>query len=75
MCDTKELQAYPHGSAASAALYIGVLTGELRELARANGLDALSYLLDMARLEADEVLKGSGGVEQGTGASPRRRSG
>jgi hypothetical protein len=30
---------------------------ELGQLARANGLDALGYLLDMARLEADEVSK------------------
>lgn len=39
------------------ALYIGALTVELGELAHANGLDALGYILDMARLEADEASK------------------
>jgi hypothetical protein len=39
------------------ALYIGAMTQELGQLAKANGLDALGYLLDMARLEADEVSK------------------
>jgi hypothetical protein len=33
------------------------MTQELGQLAKANGLDALGYLLDMARLEADEVSK------------------
>jgi len=33
------------------------MTQELGQLARANGLDALGYLLDMVRLEADEVSK------------------
>jgi hypothetical protein len=73
--DTKEFQAYPDGSAASVALYIGALTGELGQLARANGFDALSYLLDMARLEADEVLKGSGLGKRCKGSPAQRRSG
>jgi hypothetical protein len=33
------------------------MTQELGQLARANGLDALGYILDMARLEADEISK------------------
>jgi hypothetical protein len=33
------------------------MTQELGQLAKANGLDALGYLLDMARLEADEISK------------------
>jgi hypothetical protein len=41
----------------SVALYIGAMTQELGRLAKANGLDALGYLLDMARLEADQVSK------------------
>jgi hypothetical protein len=46
-------------SPALVAIYIADLTGELGHLARANGLDALGYLLDMARLEANEASKGS----------------
>lgn len=41
----------------SAAQYIATLTHELAQLARRNGLDALSYILEMARLEADQVSK------------------
>jgi hypothetical protein len=37
------------------------MTQELGQLARANGLDTLGYLLDMVRLEADEVSKVSEG--------------
>lgn len=43
---------------AAVALYIGALTEELGQLARANGLEALGYILDMARMEASEVSKG-----------------
>jgi hypothetical protein len=39
------------------ALFIGTITVELGQLARASGLDALSYILDMASLEADEASK------------------
>lgn len=42
----------------SAAHYIATLTQELAQLARRNGLETLSYILEMARLEADEVIKG-----------------
>jgi hypothetical protein len=35
-----------------AAAYIAALSADLIEIARDNGLDALAYLLDMARLEA-----------------------
>jgi len=43
---------------AAVALCIEALTEELGQLARANGLEALSYILDMARMEANEVSKG-----------------
>ena len=76
MRHTKELESHPAGSAAAAALYIGALTAELGQLARANGLDVLSYLLDMARLEADEVLKASGPAVESYGeARSQRRPG
>lgn len=42
----------------SAAHYIASLTEELAQLARRNGLDTLSYILEMARLEADQSTKG-----------------
>ena len=42
----------------SAAHYIASLTEELAQLARRNGLDTLGYILDMARMEADQNTKG-----------------
>jgi hypothetical protein len=61
-------------SPASVAVYIAALTEELGQLARANGLDALGYLLDMARLEADEASKGSSGQEQWPDPAKSRRA-
>jgi hypothetical protein len=43
------------------AAYIGVLTRELAGLARADGCELLSYLLELAAIEA-EVM---GGVPEG----------
>jgi hypothetical protein len=43
--------------ALSAALYIATLAGELARLAKSHDLDALAYILNMARLEADQVAK------------------
>jgi glutamate synthase domain-containing protein 2 len=40
-----------------AAHYIASLTQELAALARRNGLETLSKILDMARLEADQLAK------------------
>ena len=37
---------------AAAADYVAELSAELANLARQHGLDALGYILDMARLEA-----------------------
>jgi hypothetical protein len=39
------------------ALYIGSLAEELSSLAKNHDFDALAYILDMARLEADQVSK------------------
>jgi len=33
------------------------LTQELAQIARRNGLDTLSHILEMARLEADQLIK------------------
>jgi hypothetical protein len=39
------------------ALYIGSLAEELARLAKNHDFDALAYILEMARLEADQVSK------------------
>lgn len=39
----------------AAASYVAELSAELANLARLHGLDALSYILDMARLEAENA--------------------
>jgi hypothetical protein len=41
----------------SAASYIASITHELAKMARRNGLDALGYILEMARMEADQAAK------------------
>ncbi len=41
----------------SAARYIASLAGELAKIAKRNGLDTLSQLLEMARLEANQAAK------------------
>jgi hypothetical protein len=46
-------------NATAAADLIGTMATELAQLARRHGLDALGYLLDMARLEADNLTRGS----------------
>ncbi|MGB6541042.1 MAG: hypothetical protein WBF03_09215 [Xanthobacteraceae bacterium] len=43
--------------ALSAALYIATLADELARLAKSHDLDALAFILNMARLEADRVAK------------------
>jgi hypothetical protein len=48
-------------SPTDAAVYIATLAQELAEMARSHGLESLSYILEMARLEADQVAKGSDG--------------
>jgi hypothetical protein len=41
----------------SVAEYIAQITAELALLAKQNGFDSLSYILEMARLEASEISK------------------
>jgi hypothetical protein len=41
----------------AAANYVAELSAELAVLARQHGLDALGYILDMARLEAENVSR------------------
>jgi predicted short-subunit dehydrogenase-like oxidoreductase (DUF2520 family) len=40
---------------ATAANYIASLVADLASIARGHGLDTLGYILDMARLEAENV--------------------
>lgn len=40
-----------------AAAYIAALSGDLAAIARRHGLDTLGYLLDMARLEAEQTAR------------------
>jgi hypothetical protein len=41
----------------AAAHYIAALTHELAQIARRNGFDTLSFILEMARLEADQITR------------------
>jgi hypothetical protein len=41
----------------SAAVYISSMADELARLARRNGLETLGYILQMARIEADQIAK------------------
>lgn len=47
------------GGPDEAALYIKGSVLELSRMARRHGHDLLSYLLDMAHLEAEEILRSS----------------
>lgn len=49
------------GGAGSALLFVGELTGELSEIARRHRFDALAYLLDMAKQEAENIRRAMGG--------------
>jgi hypothetical protein len=41
----------------TAADYIAAMTGQLAKIAKRHGLDTLSTLLEMARIEADQSAK------------------
>jgi hypothetical protein len=54
---------------AAAANYVATLAADLATIARRHGLDALGYILDMARLEAENAARQSNG-----GRHPREPS-
>jgi len=56
MMDDKDDHNGPEGDETpdSAAQYIASLADELAKLAKRNGFDTVSYLLEMARLAADQ---------------------
>lgn len=43
--------------AAQAAAYVAELAGDLATIARRHGFDALGYILDMAKLEAETATR------------------
>ena len=45
---------------AAAADYVAAMSATLALLARRNGLETLGYLLDMARLEAENLTRKTG---------------
>lgn len=45
------------GDPAAAAEYIAALVADLAEIARRHGLDTLGYVLEMARLEAENTSR------------------
>jgi hypothetical protein len=45
------------GDPAQAAAYVAELSADLATLARRHGLEALGYILDMARLEAENATR------------------
>jgi hypothetical protein len=73
--DTEEV-AHPNQlvSPESVAIYIAAMAVELGQLARANGLDALGYILDMAWLEAEELSKGTSEREPWADLAKSRRA-
>ena len=46
-----------HGDREAAAEYLAELSRDLAAIARSHGLDALSYILEMARLEAENARR------------------
>ena len=41
----------------STANYVASLAGDLADMARSQGLDALGYILEMAKLEAENIVR------------------
>ena len=50
--------------AQAAAVYIAELSASLAGIARNCGLDTLAYILEMAREEADTILRTSNGARR-----------
>jgi hypothetical protein len=49
------------GERIAAADYVAALSADLAEIARSNGLDTLGFILDMARLEAENAIRAVNG--------------
>jgi len=46
-----------HGGQTAVASYVATLSNDLAQLSRRNGLETLSYLLEMVRLEAESLTR------------------
>ncbi|MFA6265159.1 MAG: hypothetical protein WC670_05520 [Pseudolabrys sp.] len=46
------------GSQSAVASYVATMSNDLAAMARRNGLDTLGYLLEMVRLEAENLTRG-----------------
>lgn len=51
------LTANESGDRAAAANYVATLSGDLATMARRTGLETLGYLLEMAKLEAEQASR------------------
>ena len=51
--------APPPESPTAAAIYIAMLAEELSQMAKRHGLESLRYILEMARLEANQIANDS----------------
>jgi hypothetical protein len=47
----------PRGDRAAAAAYLAAMIGDLAAMARRHDFEALTYILDMARLEAEGTVQ------------------
>lgn len=54
---SNEAEPPGQGDRLEAAEFIGSSVEEFAQLARRHSLETLAYLLDMARLEADEIVR------------------
>jgi hypothetical protein len=50
------------GDREAAAAYVAELSRDLAAIARTHGLDTLSYILEMARLEAENATRNVNGL-------------
>jgi hypothetical protein len=50
-------QQPPGGDRAAAAVYLAAMTSDLAAIARRHDFEALAYILDMARLEAESTVQ------------------
>jgi hypothetical protein len=57
------------------AAYVASITRELQAMVKPYPMPALAYLLELARLEAEELAQGRAPVDPGQGVELRARTG
>lgn len=60
MSETAAEQGGHVGGQSAVASYVATLSNDLAQLTRRNGLETLSYLLEMVRLEAESLTRHNG---------------